>query len=214
MMTPFPDISSQWVNLCSALLLLTCFAIVAQRRLSACVDLYALQSLLLAATAVLVAYLTGMHHLYIAAAFNVIIKVVAIPRVLKRIIRRLNIRQEVDFVIHIPPGLLISGGLVILAYDVIEPAISIGFLLTRDSLAISLAIILIGLLVMISRRQEVTQVVGFLVIENGVFLLATAAAYGMPLLVELGIFFDLLVVGLLIGIFMSRYSAESTNPES
>ena len=114
------DLGSQLVNLCAALLLLTAFAIVAQRRLSACVDLYAFQSFLLAGTAALVAFLTGMHHLYIAAGLNLVIKVVAIPSVLNRIIRRLNVKQEIDFVINIPPALLISGALVILAYDIIE----------------------------------------------------------------------------------------------
>lgn len=208
-----PDLGSQLVNLCSALLLLTAFAIVAQRRLSACVDLYAFQSFLLAGTAALVAFLTGMHHLYIAAGLNLVIKVIAIPRVLKQIIQRLNVKQEIDFVINIPPALLISGGLVILAYDIIEPVLSMGFLLTKDSLAISLAIILVGFLMMVARRQEVTQVVGFLVIENGLFLLATAAAYGMPLLVELGIFFDLLVAGLMTGAFIHRTQERLENQD-
>ncbi len=203
-MTIQPDTGSQIVNLFAALLLLTCFAIVAQRRLSACVDLYALQSFLLATTAALVAFLTGNHQLYLAAGLNLVIKVIVIPRVLKRIIQRLNIHQEIEFVISIPPALLLSGGIVILAYDIIQPVISMGFLLTKDSLAISMASILIGFLMMISRRQALTQVVGFLMMENGLFLLATAAAYGMPLLVELGIFFDLLVAGLIIGVFMSR----------
>jgi hydrogenase-4 component E len=206
------DLGSQMVNMLSALLLLTCFTIVAQRRLSACVDLYALQSFLLASTAALVAFLSGMHHLYIAAALNLVIKVVAIPLILKRMIKRLNVKQEIQFVITIPLALLISGGLVILAYDIIEPVISMGFLLTKDSLAISLAIILIGFSMMIFRRQEVSQVIGFLVIENGLFLLATAAAYGMPLLVELGIFFDLLVAGLILGVFLELKPQEVDEP--
>lgn len=206
------DLGSQMVNVLSALLLLTCFTIVAQRRLSACVDLYALQSFLLASTAALVAFVSGMHHLYIAATLNLVIKVVAIPLILKRMIKRLNVKQEIQFIITIPLALLISGGLVILAYDIIEPVISMGFLLTKDSLAISLAIILIGLSMMIFRRQEVSQVIGFLVIENGLFLLATAAAYGMPLLVELGIFFDLLVAGLILGAFLELKPQEVEEP--
>jgi hydrogenase-4 component E len=213
-MNLFPDIGSQLVNICSALLLLTCFTLVAQRRLSACVDLYALQSFLLAFTAALVAFLTGIHHLYIAAGLNLIIKVIVIPRVLKRIIERLYVKQEIVFLINISPALLISGGLVILAYEIIEPVISMGPLLTKDSLAISVAILLIGFLMMISRRQEVSQVIGFLVIENGLFLLATAAAYGMPLLVELGIFFDLLVAGLMVGAFIESRPRRADEPES
>ena len=172
-----PHIGSQLVDLGSALLLLTCFAIVAQRRLSACVDLFALQSVFLALTAALVAFLTGIHHIYIAAALTVVIKVVVIPRILKQVIERLNVKRELEMNVNVP---------------------------TRDSLAIALAIILIGFFTMIARKKAVTQVIGFLVMENGLFLGATAAAYGMPLIVELGVFFDVLVGALIIGIYSHR----------
>ena len=85
-----------------------------------------------------------------------------------------------------------------------QPIIPLGFLLTRDSLAIALAIVLIGFFTMIARKKAVTQVIGFLVMENGLFLGATAAAYGMPLIVELGVFFDVLVGTLIIGIYTHR----------
>ena len=198
------DLGSQMVNVFSMLLLLTSFAIVAQRRISACVDLFALQSLLLAATAALVAFLTGIPHIYLAALLTVIIKAGIIPFILKKIIVRINVKREVNFVINIPPSLLICGALVIAAFAMTEPISSLGFLLTRDSLAVSLAIVLIGLFTMIARKKAVTQVVGFLVMENGLFLGATAAAYGMPLIVELGLFFDLLVAALIIGIYTHR----------
>jgi hydrogenase-4 component E len=106
--------------------------------------------------------------------------------------------------INIPSSLLICGALVILAFYITQPIISLGFLLTQDSLAIALAIVLIGFFMMIARKKAVTQVIGFLVIENGLFLAATAAAYGMPLIVELGVFFDILVAGLLIGVYTHR----------
>ncbi|HEX9741309.1 MAG TPA: hydrogenase [Nitrospiraceae bacterium] len=199
-----PQIGSQMVNLGSALLLLTCFAIIAQRRLSACVDMFALQSVFLAATAALVAFLTGIHHIYIAAALTVIIKAVIIPRILKQVVERLNVTRELVMNVNIPAGLLICGGLVMLAFFITQPIIPLGFLLTRDSLAISLAIILIGFFTMIARKKAVTQVIGFLVMENGLFLGATAAAYGMPLIVEIGVFFDVLVGALIIGIYTHR----------
>lgn len=198
------EIGSQIVDLCSALLLVTCFAIVAQRRLSACVDLYALQSFFLAATAALVAFLTGTSHLYVAAGLNVLIKVGIIPRILKRIVERLQVKREVELLIGIAPSLLACGALVIFSFYLSQPILSMGPLLTRDSLAIGLAILLIGCFTMVSRQQAVTQVVGFLVIENGLFLVATAAVYGMPLIVELGIFFDVLVAAIVIGIFVHR----------
>lgn len=195
---------SQMVNLGSALLLLTCFAIVAQRRLSACVDMFAVQSVLLAATAALVAFLTGIHHIYIAAALTVVIKAVLIPRILKQVVERLNVTRELVMNVNIPASLLICGGLVMLAFFITQPIIPLGFLLTRDSLAIALAIILIGFFTMIARKKAVTQVIGFLVMENGLFLGATSAAYGMPLIVEIGVFFDVLVGALIIGIYTHR----------
>ena len=203
-MVVHPDLGSQLVNFCSALLLLTCFAILAQRRLSACVDLFALQSVFLAVTAALVAFLTGAYHIYIAALLTIVIKAVILPRILKAVIERLNITRELVLNINIPSSLLISGALVILAFYITQPIISLGFLLTQDSLAIALAIVLIGFFTMIARKKAVTQVIGFLVIENGLFLGATAAAYGMPLIVELGVFFDVLVAGLIIGIYTHR----------
>lgn len=199
-----PHAGSQLVDLCAVLLLLTCFAIVAQRRLSACVNLFALQSFFLAATAAVVAFLTGVHHIYIAAALIIIIKVLVIPRILKKVIERLNVSRELVMNVNIPAGLLICGALVMIAFFITQPIIPLGFLLTRDSLAIALAIVLIGFFTMIARKKAVTQMVGFLVMENGLFLGATAAAYGMPLIVELGVFFDVLVAGLIVGIYTHR----------
>lgn len=197
-------IGSQLVNLCSVLLLLTCFGIIAQRRLLACVDLFAIQSMFLAVMAALVAYLTDIHHIYVAAVLTIVIKVIILPRILKKVVRRLDVKREVGLYVNIPAGLLICGALVILAFFITQPIVHLGFLLTRDSLAIALAIILIGFFIMVSRVKAITQVVGFLVMENGLFLGATAAAYGMPLIVELGIFFDVLVAGLIVGIYANQ----------
>lgn len=203
-MSASTHVGSQLVDLCSVLLLLCCFAIVAQRRLSACVDLFALQSAFLAATAALVAFLTGHTHIYVAAALTIVIKVIVLPRILRKVIERLNVSRELGMHINILAGLLLCGALVILAFFITQPIIPLGYLLTRDSLAIALAIILIGFFTMIARQKAITQMVGFLVMENGVFLGATAAAYGMPLIVELGIFFDVLVAGLIVGIYTHR----------
>lgn len=203
-MSPLTAHASELVSFCSMLLLLTSFGIVAQRRLSACVDLFALQSVFLAITAALVAFFTGITHLYVAALLAIAIKAIVIPRILKRIIEHINVKREVEFVINIPPSLLICGVLVILAFSITRPLGGLGGLPTRDSLAVALAIVLIGFFTMLARKKAVTQVVGFMVVENGVFLAATSAAYGMPLIVELGLSFDLLVAALIIGIYAHR----------
>jgi hydrogenase-4 component E len=126
---------------------------------------------------------------------------VAIPLILKKVIERSDVNRDLEMNVNVPSGLLICGALVILAFFITQPIIPLGFLLTRDSLAIALAIVLIGFFIMIARKKALTQVIGFLVMENGLFLGATAAAYGMPLIVELGIFFDLLVGAFIIGIY-------------
>jgi hydrogenase-4 component E len=204
MPTLSPDMGSQLVDLGSALLLLTCFAIAAQRRLSACVDLFALQSMFLAVTAALVAFLTGIRHIYFAAILTVLVKVIVIPYVLRRVIERLNVTRELVMNINVPASLLTSGALVMVAFFITQPIIPFGYLLTRDSLAIALAIVLIGFFTMIARQKAVTQLIAFLVMENGLFLGATAATYGMPLIVELGVFFDVLVAALIAGIYTNR----------
>ncbi|MCP9450583.1 MAG: hydrogenase [Nitrospira sp.] len=198
------EMGSQLIDLCSALLLLTCFAIVAQRRLAACVDLFALQSAFLAGTAALVGFLTDNHHVYVTATMTGVVKVIVIPVVLKKVIQRLNVKRELVMNVNVPVALLICGALVILAFFITRPIIPLGHVLTRDSLAIALAIILIGLFTMIARQKAVTQLVGFLVVENGLFLGATAATHGMPFVVELGVFFDVLVAALIAGIYTNR----------
>lgn len=192
------------VDFFAVLLLMTTFAIMAQQRVPICVNFFVLQSVFLALTAVLVAFLTGIHHIYIAAVLTIVIKVVIIPRVLKRIIERSDAQREIEMYANVPTGVLICGALVILAFFIIQPVIALGFLLTRNSLAIALAIMLIGFFIMIARKKAVTQVIGFLVMENGLFLGATASAYGMPLIVELGVFFDVLVAALVFGVYATQ----------
>jgi hydrogenase-4 component E len=198
------SVGSEMVDFFAVLLLMTTFAIMAQQRVPICVNFFVLQSVFLALTAVLVAFLTGIHHIYIAAVLTIVIKVVIIPRVLKRIIERSDAQREIEMYANVPTGVLICGALVILAFFIIQPVIALGFLLTRNSLAIALAIMLIGFFIMIARKKAVTQVIGFLVMENGLFLGATASAYGMPLIVELGVFFDVLVAALVFGVYATQ----------
>src|SRR5436309_2454091 len=158
----------------------------------------------IATTLTPVAFLTAIHHIYIAAALTIIIKVLVIPRILKKVIERLNVTRELVMNVNVPTGLLICGGLAMLAFFITQPLIPLGFQLTQGSLGIALAIVLIGFFTMIARKKAVTQVIGFLVMENGLFLGATASAYGMPLIVELGVFFDVLVGMLIVGIYAHR----------
>ncbi len=208
------DVEAQAINVCSMFLLLTSFAIVAQRSLASCVSLYALQSFFLGFTAMVVADASGVHHLYFAAVLNFAIKAWLIPRILHRVVERVNVKREVEPLVNIPSSLLICGGLMILALYLSQPIKQIGPLLTNDSLALGMAIVFIGCFIMVSRRKLVTQIVGFLTVENGLFLVATAITYGMPLIVELGVFFDILVAALIFGVLLHRIqdTFESAHP--
>ena len=199
-----PLLSSKVINLLGATILVTTYLQVSYRRLEACVDAYALHSFLLAVLAAVVAFVTGFSHLYVAALLTLAIKTVFVPAALKRIIKKINVKREVELYVDIPSSLLISGALTILAYYVTQPIVGPGTLLTRNCLAVSIAVILIGFFIMISRVKALSQIIGLLTLENGLFLGAIATTYGMPLIVEIGIFFDILMGVLLLVVFMNR----------
>ena len=195
------SLASQLVNLLAALLLLIAFAMLAQRRILTLIHLFAWQGAALAASTFIVAYSTGQDHLYFSAVLTVALKVILIPWVLHRLIDRLNIRWDVETLINIPTTMLLGIGLAIFAFALAAPISQMADTLTRSTLGIALASVLLSFLMMIVRRKAVPQVIGFLAMENGLFLAATSATYGMPLVVELGVALDVLVGTFIFGIF-------------
>jgi hydrogenase-4 component E len=192
------------INGLAALILLAAFVIVASKRMQNIVRAFTLQSVALGLLAASVAYYTGADHIYVVAALTIVIKGLIIPRFLDYTIERIHVDREVEPLLNIPSSLLVAGGLAFVAYYVTEPIIAIGSTIARNVLAISLAVVLIGFFIMISRRKAITQVAGLLVMENGLFLGAISLTYGMPLIVELGIFFDVLVAVVIMGVFAFR----------
>jgi hydrogenase-4 component E len=172
--------------------------------MQALVRTFAIQSFALGGLAASVAYFTGSTQIYVVASLTIGLKAFLIPRMLAYVMKRIKVEKEVDPLLNIPSSLLVSGGLAVLAYYVTEPLIVHGEAITRNVLALSLAVVLIGLFVMISRRKAITQVVGLLIMENGLFMAAISVTYGMPLIVELGIFFDVLIAVLIMGVFAFR----------
>ena len=195
------SLSAQVVNLLAAFLLLLAFAMLSQRRVLTLIHLFAWQGAALAASTLLVAYTTGQTHLYFSAALTVLLKVMLIPWVLHRLIDRLQVRWDVETLINIPATMLIGITLVIFAFALAGPISEMANTLTRATLGIAMASILLSFLMMIVRRKAVPQVIGFLAMENGLFLAATSATYGMPLVVELGVALDVLVGTFIFGIF-------------
>ena len=195
------SLASQLVNLLAALLLLIAFAMLAQRRILTLIHLFAWQGAALAASTFIVAYSTGQDHLYFSAVLTVALKVILIPWVLHRLIDLLNIKWDVETLINIPTTMLLGIGLAIFAFALAAPISQMADTLTRSTLGIALASVLLSFLMMIVRRKAVPQVIGFLAMENGLFLAATSATYGMPLVVELGVALDVLVGTFIFGIF-------------
>jgi len=192
----------QLVNLFAAVLLLLSFAMLAQRRIMSLINLYAAQGLVLFLSTALVAWLTGQTHLYGSAALTLALKVVGLPWILHILIRRLNVKWDVETLINIPSMMLVGIVLVILAFNLALPISQLAGTVTKSTLGIALASVLLSFLMMITRSKAVPQVIGFLSMENGLFFAATGAVYGMPMVVEFGVALDVLVGALILGIFM------------
>jgi hydrogenase-4 component E len=185
----------------AALTLASSFALLAQSRVVATIHVFAIQGFLLAAITVLVALDTGELHLYISAALTLTLKALFIPWLLVRLARQLQILRDWDAAIRPGITLLAAGALVIFCYSVVQPIAQYAAGITRDAIALSLAVVMLSLLMLVTRRKAVTQVVAFMALENGMFFAAVTATQGMPLVVELGIAFDVLVATVIFGVF-------------
>jgi len=192
---------AQLINLCAALLLLLAFAMLTQRRILSLINLFALQGMVLVASTLVISYSTDQSHLYYSALLTFVLKVLLLPWILHRLIRALKVRWDVETVINIPATMLIGIVLVIFAFNLAAPISEIAGTVTKSTLGIATACILLAFLMMITRRKAVSQVIGFLAMENGLLFAATSATYGMPLVVELGIALDVLVGTLIFGVF-------------
>ena len=195
------SLSTQIINLLAGLLLLLAFAMLTQRRVLSLINLFALQGFVLALSTAVVAHSTGQSHLYYSALLTFALKVVLLPWILHRLIRALDVRWDVETLINIPATMLIGIALVIFAFNLAAPISQIAGTITRSTLGIAIASILLSFLMMITRRKALSQVIGFLAMENGLFFAATSATYGMPLVVELGVALDVLVGTFIFGIF-------------
>jgi hydrogenase-4 component E len=192
----------QLVNLFAAVLLLLSFAMLSQRRMLSLINLFAAQGFVLFLTTSLVGALTGQHHLYWSALVTLVLKVIVLPWILHRLIRKLNVKWDVETLINIPVTMLVGIVLVVLAFNLALPISQLSGTVIRSTLGIALASVLLSFLMMITRSKAIPQVIGFLAMENGLFFAATGAVYGMPMVVELGVALDVLVGALILGVFL------------
>ena len=201
-----PKFLNQLMDLFAAFILVSSFLVLAIKRLYVHVRLYATQSFFLALVAFLVAAFGGEPHIFIAATLTFIFKVILMPLLFMRIIRRLNVQQEAQLTLNVPASLIVAAGLVLGADYLTRTILETNqtFELSRNVLTVSLSVVLMGLFTMVTRKKALTQVIGFLMIENGLFLAGIAITAGMPMIVELGVFFDVLVAVFIMGVLLYR----------
>jgi len=193
--------SGQVIHLLAAIMLLLSFAMLAQRRILSLINLFMLQGLVLFASTLIVALTTHQSHLLWSAGITLLLKVLALPYILHRLIRRLSVKWDVETLLNIPTTMLIGIALVVIAFNVAQPISQLSGTIMRATIGIALACVLLAFLMMITRSKAVPQVIAFLSMENGLFFAATSATYGMPMVVELGIALDVMVGMVILGVF-------------
>ncbi len=189
-------------HLLAGSMLVLSFLLLYQDRITAVINVFAMQAMALALSVAWQALVQDAPHLFVTAALALVVKGFVIPTALHRIVRRLEIHREVEQVIGGGPTILTGLGLVALSILLMQPVGDVN-VYTREDLAFALAVILLGLLMMITRRNAVTQVVGFMSLENGLILAATGAK-GMPLVVEVSVAFSVLIAFIVFGVFVFR----------
>lgn len=194
-------LSAQIINLLASVILLLSFAMLAQRRILPLVNLFSFQGLALALSTGVIAFTTGQHHLYWSVGLTLGLKVLLLPWFLHRLVRKLYAQGDVEPLLNVPVTLLIGIALVIISFNVAVPISALSSTISKGLLGIALATVMLASLMMIMRTKAISQVVGFLAMENGIFLAATSATYGMPMVVEMGIALDVLVGAVIFGVF-------------
>jgi hydrogenase-4 component E len=190
-------------HLLAGSMLVLSFLLLYQDRITAVLNVFALQAVALSLSVAWQALIQDALHLLVTAAIALVLKGVLIPTALHRIVRRLGIHREIEQVIGAGPTMLTGLGLVALSILLVMPVGGSVSVLVREDLAFALAVILLGMLMMITRRNAVTQIVGFMSLENGLVLAATGAK-GMPLVVEISVAFSVLIAFIVFGIFVFR----------
>ena len=190
-------------HLLAGSLVLLSFLLLYQVRMFALINIFALHAVALVLAVLWQGYIQSAPALYATAGIAFVVKAVIIPIALRRIVERLGVERTIETVVGIGPTMLAGMGLVALSMVVMLNVTMASNPLAREDLALALSVILLGLLIMVSRRYAVTQVIGFMSIENGLILAATGAR-GMPLIVEISVAFSILVAFIVIGIFLFR----------
>jgi hydrogenase-4 membrane subunit HyfE len=193
-----------FVILCAAGMLVSVYLMVGQKALVVAIRLYGVQSLLLGAVGVAMGLADHRPHLFVTAALTVVLKAALIPWFLLRVIDRVGIRREIEPFVNVPASLLLCLGLTVVGYRVSLGMAGASQGVPHQVVGVALSMVLMGLFLMVTRRKALTQILALLTIENAVFLVAVGATSGMPLIVELGISFDVILAVLVLGVLVNR----------
>jgi len=192
------------VILCAAGMLVTAYLMVGQKSLFTTIRLYAAQSLLLAIVAAAKAIGDDHAQLFVMAAMTLVLKGFAIPLFLMRVVDRIGIHREIEPFLNVPTSLLACLGLTVIGYRVSTGFAEATVGVTHHVVGVGLSTMMIGLFLMVTRKKAITQILALLTLENAIFLIALGITAGMPLVVELGIFFDVIVAVLVLGVLVRR----------
>jgi len=198
------EVLSKAVNLLSFVALGLTILVIVRPRLEGQVSAFGLQSFVLALLSALIAIHSGSLELFGVGIVLVVVKVILIPRVLNRAVAKIGLARVAAPYLSTSAALLICALLTIIAFYVMTPIAASNPLPTADAMPLAFAGVLIGFFIMVNRRRAVTQILGFLMLENGIFLLALLATYGVPFIVEMGVFLDVLVAVLIMEVFIYR----------
>jgi len=187
------SVFSQLSTLGSSIVLIFGILLLWRRSLKAYISSFRLQSAVLAIVIAMIGYFGQDPELYIVAAFSFVLKAVILPHYLERMRTQLEVTRETAPYVNYASSLILAGLLVLLAYGVTRPLILVSTLPTRFGIPLAMGLIFVGFFVILSRKKALTQIIGFLVMENGIVLLAALGTYGIPLIVEIGVFLDLLM---------------------
>ncbi|MGE5218911.1 MAG: hypothetical protein ACM3SP_18090 [Chloroflexota bacterium] len=198
------EVLSKAVNLLAFVALGLTILLIIRTSLEGQVRVFALQSFVLASLAALIAFYSASLELFGVGVALLIVKGIMIPRVLNRAVANIGLERAAAPYLGTAPALIIGGALTIVAFYVMSPIAASNPLPTADAIPLAFAGVLIGFFIMVNRRRAVTQILGFLMLENGIFLLALLATYGVPFIVEMGVFLDVLVAVLIMEVFLYR----------
>lgn len=196
--------TQDFVILCAAGMLVSVYLMVGQKALVVAIRLYGVQSLLLGAVGVAMGLAEHRPHLFVTAALTIVLKAALIPWFLLRVIDRVGIRREIEPYVNVPASLLLCLGLTVVGYRVSLGMAGASQGVPHQVVGVALSMVLMGLFLMVTRRKALTQILALLTIENAVFLVAVGATVGMPLVVELGISFDVILAVLVLGVLVNR----------